>query len=496
MHPFWKGSVNTLVRVCEPDCANRNRDQTTRHAMAGKILIVDDVATNRIVLKVRLGAMFHETFLASDGAGALRLVRERRPDLLLLDLELPDMNGIAVLKALRADPISRDLPVIVHTATPHAEARIAALRAGADDVIPKPADDQLLLARVRNLLRRRDPEEAAQTPLFTLQEQAMPFDWPGLVALTAFHPAAGPRLRRALAPLLPHRLILFGRAAALGADMPPPPMPDTAEHDPDTGPETGPDAYLIDGTDDIGAAFNLLSELRSDPASRHAGIAVLTDSAANAAMAYDLGADESIYHTSSDAEIALRLAALVTRSRAAACRRASLRDNIRLAMTDPLTGLYNRRYALRRMGEMSVNAVDSGKGSAVLIVDIDRFKQVNDRFGHAAGDAVLVEVAARLSAALAETDLIARIGGEEFLIALPAHTLAEAQDRAQSLCAAINGAPVVLPNGDKVDLTISIGLSLAHPGTLPDEAIDHADRALLAAKMQGRNRVIVGRSAA
>jgi two-component system cell cycle response regulator len=463
--------------------------------MAGKILIVDDVATNRIVLKVRLGAVFHETFLASDGAGALRLVRECKPDLLLLDLELPDMNGIAVLQALRADPASRDLPVIVHTATPSTEARLAALRAGADDVISKPADDQLLLARVRSLLRRRDPAEAAQTPLLALQEQAAPFDWPGIIALTAFRGETGPRLRRALTPLLPHRVTLFGRAAALGGDS------GMGTGGMGTGPANSdpvlPDAYLIDATGDTAAAaFSLLSELRSDPDNRHAGIALLTDGPASAAMAFDLGADEAISVSAPDQEIALRLAAMVTRSRAAATRRASLRDNIRLAMTDPLTGLFNRRYALRRMGEMSLAAVDSGTGPAVMIVDIDRFKQVNDRFGHAAGDTVLVEVAARLSAGLAESDLIARIGGEEFLIALPNRTIAQAQDKALALCAAINGTPVTLPDGAQVMLTISIGLSVSHPGTLPDEAINLADRALLAAKMQGRNRVIVGRSAA
>lgn len=455
--------------------------------MAGKILIVDDVATNRIVLKVRLGAVFHETFLASDGAGALKQVRDRKPDLLLLDLELPDMDGIAVLTALRADPASRDLPVIVHTATPSVEARMAALRAGADDVIIKPADDQLLLARIRSLLRRRDPAEAAQTPLLSLQEQATPFDWPGVIALTAFRGEAGPRLRRALAPLLPHRLTLFGRAAALGRDSAEAAQTDLAP----------PDAYLIDATaGNATAAFGLLSELRSDPDNRHAGIALLTDDPAQAAMAYDLGADEALSASAPEAELALRLSAMITRSRAAASRRASLRDNIRLAMTDPLTGLYNRRYALRRMGEISVHSVNSGAGPAVLIVDIDRFKQVNDRYGHAAGDTVLVEVAARLSANLSDTDLIARIGGEEFLIALPNLTLSEAQAKAQALCAAIAHSPIRLPDGVEVALTISIGLSLARPGTLPDEAIDHADRALLAAKMQGRNRVIVSRSAA
>ncbi len=258
-----------------------------------------------------------------------------------------------------------------------------------------------------------------------------------------------------------------------------------------------PDAYLIDATaGNASAAFGLLSELRSDPDNRHAGIALLTDDPAMAAMAYDLGADEAVFATAPEAETALRLSAMITRSRAAACRRASLRDNVRLAMTDPLTGLYNRRYALRRMGELSVHSVNSGSGPAVLIVDIDRFKQVNDRYGHAAGDAVLIEVAARLSANLGEGDLIARIGGEEFLIALPNLSPADAQAKAHVLCAAIARMPIRLHGGAEVALTISIGLSLARPGTLPDEAIDHADRALLAAKMQGRNRVIVSRSAA
>lgn len=457
--------------------------------MAGKILIVDDVATNRIVLKVRLGAVFHETFIAADGAGALQQVRERRPDLLLLDLELPDMDGIAVLHALRADPASRDLPVIVHTATTSPDARLAALRAGADDVIAKPADEQLLLARIRSLLRRRDPTEAGQGPLLTLQEQAAPFDWPGIVALTAFRPEAGPRLRRALTPLVPHRLTLFGRAAALGGDA--------VAAGGDAGLSAQPDAYLIDGTgDSAAAAFGMLSELRADPDSRHAGIALLTDGAPGAAMAFDLGADDAISPDVPDAELALRLNVLVARTRAEANRRASLRDNIRLAMTDPLTGLFNRRYALRRMGEMSVLAVDSGAGPAVMIIDIDRFKEVNDRHGHAAGDAVLVEVAARLSAGLAPGDLIARIGGEEFLIALPNRDIGEAQAQAHALCAAIHDRSIPLPDGDQVGLTISIGLAMARPGSLPDEAIDRADRALLAAKMQGRNRVIVGRSAA
>ncbi|MEZ5755456.1 MAG: diguanylate cyclase [Paracoccaceae bacterium] len=446
--------------------------------MAGRILIVDDVATNRIVMKVRLATSRHATLLAADGIEALRLTRECHPDLVLLDLDLPEMDGLSVLQALRADPASRDIPVIVHTATPLAEARLAALRAGADDVFVKPSDERLLMARIRNLLRRRDPDETLQSPLFALQEQADPFDWPGLVAMTGFTAQGSSRFAGLVGPLLPHRL---QPAAPLGPAGDP------------------PDAWLIDATAaPPGPAFALLSELRSAPDSRHTGIAVLTDGPASAAMAYDLGADEAICPRSQPEEIALRLNALIARSRAAARQREQLRDNVRLAMIDPLTGLFNRRYALRRMGEMSLGAVGGGGGvgTATMIVDIDRFKQINDRFGHATGDAVLVEVARRLQDHLTDEDMIARIGGEEFLIALPRRALAEARHLADGLRAAIHDRPVQLADGASVTLTISIGLCLAPPGTLPDDAIDRADRALLAAKLQGRNRVIVGRSAA
>lgn len=451
--------------------------------MAGKILIVDDVATNRILLKVRLASAFHETLLAADGCGALRAVREERPDVVLLDLQLPDMDGLAVLGSLRGEAATRDLPVIVHTASTAPAARAAAFAAGADDVFTKPFDDALLMARIRNLLRRRDPAGDDGTAQLSFQEPAPPFDWPGLIAVTGFPPGMGQRLRQSLSPGLSHRLHLANREETLG------PAPD--------GDGFQPDAYLVNATEpESESGLRLLSELRAAGASRHAGIAVLTSGPSTAAMAYDLGADEAMPATTAPPEMALRLSRMVARGRIASHRRTLLRDNLRLAMTDPLTGLHNRRYAMRRMGEMSVEAAHDGGSLAVLIADIDRFKQVNDAFGHGAGDHVITEVARRLAAHLPEDGLIARIGGEEFLIAFTARPRQDTLATARRLCAVIDGRPIGLGDGHEVTVTISIGLACVQPGTLPDEAMALADRGLMAAKLQGRNRVIVGRSAA
>lgn len=447
--------------------------------MTGKLLIVDDVATNRIVLRTRLADSLHETIMATDGRSALQAVRDDRPDLVLLDLDLPDLAGTEVLSRLRADPASRDLPVIVVTAQTGTAARMAAFAAAADDVLPKPPDPALLLARIRTLLRRRD--EAATVTLPGLDDAATRYDWPGLVTLTTFTPGAAAALVDRIAPALPHNLEVRERPALLA-----PAGPD----------RTAPDALLIDATGHEGAAMALLSELRSTAASRTAGIAILAPDARLAALAYDLGADEVLPPDATGSEIALRIDALLRRARNAAERRAALHDHVRLALTDPLTGLHNRRYALRRLAELSGAAVETGQHFAVLLADLDLFKRVNDRHGHIAGDAVLTEVAQRLRAQMSEGDLLARIGGEEFLIALPATSPPEAVARARRICDSVGHSPVCLPDGRSISVTLSIGLAHGAPGSLPDALIAAADNALLSAKTGGRNRVIVSRSAA
>lgn len=444
--------------------------------MTGRILIADASVNDRITLRSHLSPAMHDMRMVTDGASALRIARADRPDLLLLDLSPPDLPAVEVLARLRADPVTRDVPVIATAARAAAATRLAALRAGADDVLAKPMEGGLLLARIRTLLRRHDMADSA---FDGLAEAAEGYDWPGLVALTAFPQETATRLLRVLS-CLPHRLALLDRAALLS------PQPAVAT--------PTPDAYLIDGAHDPAAAFAILSELRSGPVTRRAGIAVCASDPRRAALSYDLGADEVFLPDTDPAEIALRLDRLLHRSRAAATRNARLHDQARLAMTDPLTGLHNRRHALRRLGEISANAVGTGRGFTVLLADLDRFKRVNDRFGHPAGDAVLVEIATRLSAEMKKGDLLARIGGEEFLIALPGGRDGEACARA--LCAAVGDRPVLLPDGSRIHVTLSIGLATAKAGSLPDRVIDAADQALRAAKEQGRNRVIVARTAA
>jgi len=159
-----------------------------------------------------------------------------------------------------------------------------------------------------------------------------------------------------------------------------------------------------------------------------------------------------------------------------------------IARSDPLTGLGNRLFADERLLEEFLHMKNSGIMFSVLLIDIDFFKRVNDTHGHEAGDTVLKEVARIMSQAVRGSDFVARFGGEEFLVVLPATTLDHALLVAEKIRAAV--AANALPGMDRV--TLSIGAALASPQNRnKEDVVRHADQALYQAKEQGRNRVCV-----
>jgi two-component system cell cycle response regulator len=221
------------------------------------------------------------------------------------------------------------------------------------------------------------------------------------------------------------------------------------------------------------------------------------------AHAFDLGADDLMTEGFDPSELALRVKALLQRKRKAEHLRATVRSGLQEATIDPLTGLHNRRYAMPHLEQTVRHARQTGSPFAVMAADLDHFKQVNDLYGHASGDAVLVEVAKRLRRSLRGTDMVARIGGEEFLIVMPGTSLAEARNTALRVCGEISATPFEVPGSTSpIPVTISIGMILAgadecarlsYPGVT---LLDRADRALYAAKGRGRNQVTLGRPAA
>ena len=460
--------------------------------MAGTILIVDDVATNGIVLKVKLAAAYYGTLQAVSGTEALCLAGTEKPDLVLLDVELPDIGGIEVCRRLKANPATRHIPVVMLTAYRDPARRIEALRAGAEDLYWKPVDDLVLLARLRSLLRAHETQEQLGLRDATyrdlgLAEPTLPYSGAGVIGLVTARVETGLAWKRMLQPHLNDRLLVLDRTAALS----------------DLTDDEVPDLFVIAA--DLarpGDGLRFLSELRSRPNTRFSPVCLVLPASDRdmSATAFDLGAGDLIDMTADPAESALRLQGQLRRKRQADLLRHSVADGLRMAMIDPLTGLHNRRYGLPCMERIAEHAIATERPFAVLLIDLDHFKLVNDTWGHAAGDAVLAEVARRLRQELRACDLLARIGGEEFLAALPDTCFEAAHGIAERLRHTVCDAPVLTPGGVAVPVTLSIGLAMgaATDGASerPDGLMARADRALMAAKTEGRNQVRLDRTAA
>lgn len=488
--------------------------------MNGRVLIIDPVATNRIFLRGALESARYTVLCADSPADAAPQIEQTLPDLVLLGLDdaLPAaldfcrrITKSGVVETLKASfglggaQNRRAIPVIGMCCADRPSARLAILKAGATDVIDRPLGASILLARIRSILRNRDRMDEfasadALGPGFAEAEDE--FRGPRrIVVLSARESVLKPALE----------------AATIA-------MPDSVEfHDPGREIEGGgpaPDLFIIDGVDaglPAGDLLRLLSDLRSRHSVRHAAqIAILPDKMQDlAASALDLGADDVVSHMVSTAELAIRIRSVLRRKSQSDRLRDQVKSGLKAAITDPLTGLYNRRYIMAQLGRLAEQSALSGREFAVMMIDIDLFKSVNDRYGHSAGDKILRVVAQLLRGSVEPRGIVGRVGGEEFLVAVPNMSERDATSLADALRREVarNPIPVVQMTGPvglgghtenlartNVNVTLSVGVALGGAEACSEAGIAglyaRADAALYDAKNAGRNTVTLSRSAA
>ncbi|MDA7426387.1 diguanylate cyclase [Thalassococcus lentus] len=453
--------------------------------MSGRILIIDPIPTNRIVMRVKLASAFYEVLQASSGKAALGSLATTRPDVIVCACDPGDMDGQTFCQSLRNHPLGKSIPVIVVGAGAKPEDRLAVVSAGADDVLPRPIDDMILLARLRSLLRARDAETELQLRDDTrralgMAETAEPFASPGRVFLVAATERRKSlrKICEALAQRLPHHVSVRSADDFLR----------NGEDKPDV-------VVLFESKDSGGAGLTLLPQLRANSGTRNAAMIYVAqpDQRREAASALDMGANDLLLTGPEPLELALRIDRQIMRKRVSDRLRSDMQDGLRAAVIDPLTGLYNRRYAMPHLKRLSENAHSKRRSFAVMLADVDHFKRVNDHYGHACGDEVLKELAMRLHANLRAPDMLARYGGEEFLIVLPDTDRRAARAAAERMCRSISERTVTVQDGRSLQVTLSIGVALGSPNDAldPDGLIEYADRALYRAKAQGRNGVVV-----
>ncbi|WP_299691113.1 diguanylate cyclase [uncultured Tateyamaria sp.] len=465
--------------------------------MHGKVLVIDPIATHRIVLRVKLAASQYEVLQATSIAEGMRVVGQRQPDLILCSTSLPDGRPEKVLARLRKVGLFGKVPVIALGGPTDPKRRLRLLEAGYDDVLIRPVDHPLLLARARSLLRSYASTSEWQLREGTSRalgfaEHSAQFGPAACIRVVTRTPHLHTEWKQALAPLLPAKTSVCLPAEAVQAELD----------------GSIPDAFLLittPGRDH--ETLSLLASLRSHASTRHSVIMVAQEEAPAqlGAQMLDMGANDLAPHGATLEEIAVRLRTLLARKMMTDALRATVRTGIEAAVIDPLTGLHNRRYAMPHVTRIAERAQRTGKSFALMIADMDHFKQINDRYGHAAGDAVLIEVARRLRSNLRAVDMVARIGGEEFLMALPGVGLENARSAATRLCRKIGTTSIAIPgHPTPINATISIGMIVCDmenglpKGTLmtAEALLDRADQALYDAKAEGRNRVTLCRPAA
>jgi len=444
--------------------------------VTARVLVVDDIPVNRQLLEAKLLAEYYEVAQAGSGHEALDAARTWQPDVVLLDVMMPGMDGYEVCARLKADSTTAHLPVVMVTALVDAAERVRGLDAGADDFLSKPVHDATLFARLRALLRIKQVQDAWRLRAETAR--ALGFEPPQ-------EPDMGCAGARAVVlgnDLVEARWI----ASVLAAEG----ITTRCEI-----PGEGAAAAVADGGYDLAVlclaasgidTLRLASRLRAAGITRDLPVLLAADPQQRDLVlrGFDLGANDHVLRPIDPHELRARARNQIRRKRYQARLRDDLDRSLELAVTDPLTGLRNRRY-LRRHLDTLLRA----NGAAVLLVDLDHFKLINDRHGHAAGDAALRHVADCLSADLRAADVVARYGGEEFVVVLANAPSSYAAGVAERLRRTL--AETMLPClGDtQAAITASFGVAVVEAGTPANVALEAADAALYRAKTAGRDRI-------
>jgi two-component system cell cycle response regulator len=453
--------------------------------VSARILVVDDVPANLKLLEARLSAEYFDVRTTSNGADALKIAERAECDIILLDVMMPDMDGFEVCRRLKSNPATHYIPVLMVTALDSPADRVRGLESGADDFLTKPVSDVVLIARVRSLTRlKMMTDELRMRAITSLEigvqapERSAVADSGkgGRVLFVDDRPSSYERL----APLLSLDHTVDVETSPADA------LFRAAEGDYD---------LLIVSLDlDNFDGLRLCSQARSLERTRHVPILAIADPEHNTRLlrGLEIGVNDYLLAPVDKHELLARARTQIKKRRYTDHLRDNVQHSIEAAIKDALTGLHNRRYMESHLATLAEQAAGRGKPLALMMLDIDYFKSINDSHGHDAGDDVLREFAVRIRKSIRGIDLACRYGGEEFVIVMPETDLHVAGMVAERLRGSIAGEPFAIEKGTKhIEVTISIGLStLERKGEPVADVLKRADTALYRAKHDGRNRVV------
>lgn len=453
--------------------------------MTARVLVVDDIPANVKLLETHLIAEYFEVLTAEDGLTALDICDKTQVDLILLDIMMPGIDGFEVCRRLKANPKTTHIPVVMVTALDQPEDRVQGLKCGADDFLTKPVNDMQLMARVKSLLRlkmltdelrNRAGTNTSYDGLEDLKVSPTGLDEPSLTLLIDGRATSHDRISRAISDITEIKVVSDPESAVFEAGEAPYELIIINDNIPDSDP------------------LRLCSQLRSREATRFVPILIMLQMGDEPRIvrALDIGVNDYVLHPFDPNELYARSITQIKRRRSSEKLKESLSKSVELAVVDPLTGLNNRHFLDAYMDKLIERAKRRNAPISMLITDIDKFKTVNDTYGHDAGDEVLREFARRLRSTVRGADLACRFGGEEFVVLMPDTTHEMALQVAERLRDSIESLGFNLPSGHPpLDLTTSVGVASFDFGVDNSQSLlKRADDALYEAKNSGRNQVV------
>ncbi|MDM8547679.1 diguanylate cyclase [Candidatus Venteria ishoeyi] len=476
------------------------------HTFIADILVVDDIRENLRLLSKMLVAQGYHVRPVSSGARAISAIQDQYPDLILLDIIMPGMDGYEVCQQLQADESTRDIPIIFISALNETFDKVKAFAVGGRDYISKPFNEKEVMARVKTHLSLHFTQQSLKTEIaerkrveHTLRQynqdlalvnrmgqalQACQVEQDTYEVITdtcmqLFPGSSGQLLISRQSDTELESVAHWGDASAAlqpihAADFVYPDTPHAVVY-PDAGQTISQFGYSQQAQRfyvPVTSQNKLLAVL---------SIALEHEEAENLA--------DDLQHSIKSKHL---LIIEMTEHYALALVNLRLREMLRIeSIHDPLTGLYNRRHMEASLEREIHRAQRHQKPVAILMLDIDHFKIFNDTYGHKAGDAVLKEVGELLNASCRGEDIACRYGGEEFLLILPNATLENTLKRAERLLQTVRQHHVSYQKKN-LAVTASMGMA-AYPehGSDIQELVGAADAALYRAKEQGRDQVVL-----